>query len=143
MKIVLRIGGILLILALIGGGALFLLRPDRPTTAEAAPLTAAVTVGNIEETISATGNVATERQITLAFASSGQIAVVLVAKGQNVQAGDVLACLDTASLEWQVARAQASLDSAQARLEQAQQPATQEEIASAKAALDSSIASRE
>jgi hypothetical protein len=34
-----------------------------------------------------------------------------------------LARLDTESLEWQVARSQASLDTAQARLEQAQEPA--------------------
>lgn len=143
MKTVLKFGSIFLALALVGAGVLFLLQPDRSTTVEAASPTAVATVGGIEETISATGNVVAQDQATLAFASSGEIAEVLVTKGQKVEVGQVLARLDTTSLEWQVARAQASLDTVQARLAQAQQPATEEELASARAALDSAIASRE
>jgi RND family efflux transporter MFP subunit len=132
-----KIGGIVLIaLALVGLGALFVQRANRSAVA-AEPSTVVVSHGSIEETISATGNVIADQQATLAFASSGEIAQVLVTEGQIVEAGQVLASLDTTSLEWQVARSQASLDTAQARLEQAQQPASAEDIASAQAALDS------
>jgi HlyD family secretion protein len=129
-------------LVLVGTGALFLLRwQNPPVTAGTAPPTAVVSRGNIEETISATGNVAAERQATLAFEMSGPIAEVLVSAGQDVEAGQVLARLDTTSLEWQVARAQASLDTAQARLEQASEPASEADLATAQAALDSATAS--
>ena len=142
MKRILRIGGIVLVaLVLIGAGALLLLRQQNPYSAtDSAPPTTSVTRGNIEETISATGNVIAERQATLAFEMSGPIAEVLVSEGQQVEAGQVLARLDAASLEWQVARAQASLDTAQARLEQASEPPSEADLASAQAALDSAMA---
>ncbi len=138
MKKITRVGLVLLIAAmLIGGGAILLQRRDNNTSAEAAAPTAVVSRGTIEEVVGATGHVSAERQATLTFASSGQIDAVLVQEGQQVQAGDTLARLDTSSLEWQVARAQASLNTAQARLAQAQKPATAEDLASAQAALDS------
>ena len=62
-----------------------------------------------------------DQQASLTFASSGEIAEVLVDKGQQVELGEVLARVDTTSLEWQIARSQASLETAQARLEQALQ----------------------
>jgi HlyD family secretion protein len=99
--------------------------------------------GSIEETVSASGNVVADRQATLSFVTSGPIAMVMVAAGQQVEAGQVVARLDTTSLEWQVARSQASLDTARARLQQAQEPASDEDVASAQAALDSAIANYE
>jgi RND family efflux transporter MFP subunit len=144
MRTGLRIGVVLLVAAvLIGAGALVLRRQAGTAEAEATQPTAVVTRGNIEELVSATGNVQAERQATLAFETSGRIAEVLVNEGEAVQAGDVLAHLDTDALEWQIARAQASLDTAQARLDQAQQPASEEELASAQAALDSALANLE
>jgi HlyD family secretion protein len=138
MNRVLKIGGILvMLLVLIGVGAMILQRANRPATAEGAPTTAVVTRGSIEEIVSATGNVVADRQASLTFASSGEIAEVLVVEGQEVEGGQVLARLDMSSLEWQIARSEASLASAQARLEQAQQPASDEDLASAQAALDS------
>jgi HlyD family secretion protein len=143
VKNILKTAGIVLVaLVLVGAGALLLLRQQNPdSAADTAPPTTIVTRGSIEETISATGNVAAERQATLAFEMSGPIAEVLVGEGQQVEAGQVLARLDTASLEWQVARAQASLDTAQARLDQASEPPSAADLASAQAALDSAIAS--
>lgn len=138
-----RIGGIVLIaLALVGLGALFVQRANRSAVA-AEPSTVIASPGSIEETISATGNVVADQQAALAFASSGEIAEVLAAEGQTVEEGQVLASLDTTSLEWQVARGQATLETAQARLEQAQQPASAQDIASAQAALDSAKANYE
>lgn len=141
MKKALKIGGILLIAALlIAGGAVLITRSGQSGTAEAAPATAPVEMGYIEETVSATGNVTTKGNASLAFESSGPIAEVAASEGQHVEEGHVLARLATSSLEWQVARSEASLNSALARLDQARQAPTSEEIASAEAALDSAIA---
>jgi HlyD family secretion protein len=140
-----KIGAILLVAAVLVGAGVLLLRrqQSRTAAAEVALPTAVVTRGSIEETVSATGNVDAHRQATLTFASSGPIAEVLVEEGQQVEAGQVLARLDTASLEWQIARSQASLDTAEARLEQVQRPPSTEELASAQAALESAIANYE
>ncbi|MFN2217882.1 MAG: efflux RND transporter periplasmic adaptor subunit [Anaerolineae bacterium] len=142
MSKALKIGGIvILVLALVAGAAMALRAVNQPAAAEdSTALVAEVTRGSIEETVSATGNVGVERQVALPFGSSGEIAEVLVEDGQTVEAGDVLARLDTGSLEWQIARSQASVDTAQARLEQAKKPAGEKELASAQAALESAKA---
>ena len=139
MKTALRIGGILLIVAiLVGAGAFFFMREQRSAEAETAETdpTAVVQRDSIAETVTATGNVDAEQRATLTFASSGTIDQVLAAKGQEVAAGDVLASLDTSSLEWQIVRSQAAVDTAQTRLAQAKQPASEADLASAQAALD-------
>ena len=141
MNRVWKIGGIVLLaLALIGVGAIALQQVNSPAAAEEITPTALVTRGSIEEVVSATGNVVADQQASLTFASSGEIAEVLVEKGQQVELGEILARVDTTSLEWQIARSQASLETAQARLEQAQKPASEEDLASAQAALDSASA---
>ncbi len=144
MSKVLKIGGIVvLVLVLVVAGAMALRAINQPAAAEDAPVVATVTKGRIEETVSATGNVGAERQVALPFGSSGEIVEVLVKEGQAVEAGDMLARLDTASLEWQIALRQASLDTAQARLAQAQRPPSEEDLGSAQAALDSAQANYE
>jgi HlyD family secretion protein len=144
MKKVLVIGGIVLaVVAAVAALWLLVVRPRQQASlqAAAAPITAAtVTRGPIEQTVSATGNVAPDSQVTLSFDTSGRIEEMLAQEGQSVKAGDVLARLDTSSLEWQVARARASLQTAQARLRQAQQAPSAEDLASAQAALDSAHA---
>ena len=117
-----------------GGGA----AQSSSTTASAT--TATVSRGSIEQTVSATGNIAPQSEVTLSFESSGRVAQVLVQEGQQVKAGDTLAELDTTSLQFQVAQAQASLATAQARLRQAQAPASAEDLASAQTSLASAQA---
>ena len=103
--------------------------------------TATVDLGRIEQVVTATGNVAASRQMALAFESSGRILEVAVSPGQLVQAGEVLAVLDKAPLELRVRQASAGVASAEARLRQAQDPASAEEMAAARAALASAEAS--
>ncbi len=144
MKKAAKIGGvILLVLLVIGAGARLLLRRSDSGDSETPTATAAVTRGHIEEIVSATGNVAAARQATLAFETSGPITEVLVEEGEYVEPGDVLARVDTTSLERQIARSRASLATARARLEQAQKPPTAEDLASAQAVLDSAQANYE
>lgn len=144
MKKAAKIGGIfLLVLIVIGAGVTLVLRRAQSVDSEVAPTTTAVTRGRIEEIVAATGNVAASRQATLTFKTSGSVAEVLVEEGQHVEPGDVLAYLDTASLDWQIARTRASLATAQARLAQARKPPAQEDLASARESLDSAIANFE
>ncbi|MFC2030986.1 efflux RND transporter periplasmic adaptor subunit [Chloroflexota bacterium] len=144
MKTVVRVGAVIIVAAvLVGAGFFFWQRRNETAEADVAAPTFTVTQGGIEEAVSATGNVSPERLATLAFETSGSIAEVLVNEGQQVEAGEVLARLDTTSLEWELVRLQASLDTAQARLEQAQEPASEEDLASARVALDSARANYE
>jgi len=112
-----------------------------PNEAEAsAALTAEVTRGHIEEAVSATGSVAGNERASLAFASSGRISDVYAAEGERVGEGELLAKVDSSSLEQQVARAEAGLVTAKARVVQAEQLASDADLASAEAALESAQA---
>ena len=123
MKTVVKVGVVVIVAAvLVGAGFMFWQRRNETAEADVVVPTFAVSQGGIEETVSATGNVSPVRQATLAFETGGSIAEVLVNEGQQVEAGEVLARLDTTSLEWELVRLQAALDTAQARLEQAQEP---------------------
>jgi len=104
-------------------------------------LTAQVMRGDIEETISATGIVEAQSQANLVFESNGIVEDTLVAKGDEVEEGQVLARLDDAQLSDQVARAEASLATALARLDQTKRPASEAEIATAQAGVRSAQAS--
>ena len=65
----------------------------------------------IEATVSATGSIAPEAEVTLTSELGGKVEEIFVEKGQMVKAADPLAKLETASLELQVAQAQATLQS--------------------------------
>ncbi len=136
-----RIIGVLLVAAVLVVAGILIARNRASAATSAAPVqTVTVTQGRIEETIGASGNVAAGKEANLAFGASGTVAQVSVTDGQQVEAGQVLAQLDTTNLQLQVQNAQAALDAAQANLQQAQQPATPEDIASAEAALASAQA---
>jgi len=99
--------------------------------------------GAIAATVSATGSVAPEAEVTLTFESGGKVEKIFVEKGQTVKAGEPLARLETASLELQVAQAQATLALNEARLQQALKKADAEDIAAAEAELASAQANYE
>ena len=76
----------------------------------------AVTAGNISQTVSTSGTLAPVDTENLNFSTSGQVTAVNVKAGQQVTKGTVLATLDSAALQSQVTSAQASVDSATAKL---------------------------
>lgn len=96
----------------------------------------------------ATGNFLSVNQAALAFLTPGRLKEVKVKEGDTVKQGDTLAVLDTTLLDYQIAQAeaavntaqagvktaQAALDLAQARLKQTQTPANAETQAAALAA---------
>ncbi len=76
-----------------------------------------VTRGPLTETISAEGTVAAAQTDDLSFGASGTVTAVNVSAGDKVTAGQVLATLDSASLQSDVDQAQSNLADAQATLD--------------------------
>jgi HlyD family secretion protein len=87
--------------------------------------TETVTRGNLTVTVSATGNLQPTNQVDVGSEISGTIAVVLVDDNDRVTKGQVLARLDTSSLEQKVLKSRAALEAARAAV--AQMRATVEE----------------
>ena len=81
-----------------------------------------VEVARGDLTLSVTGNgkIETSREARLTFGSAGKVDRILVAEGDRVMAGDVLASLDTSTLELAVNQAQMALTQAEVALTQAQ-----------------------
>lgn len=138
-RLVRTIAVVLLIGAVVVGGLSMLRGTESPLSAqgESDQTTAPVVRGSIEETITANGTVASSQQATLSFASSGHVVEVLVEEGQAVEEGQILARLDGGTVEDQIARAQAGLDTVEARLAQAELAPSEAELSAAEAALRS------
>jgi len=101
-------------------------------------LTATVARDTFKSTVSATGRITPKREADLSFSSSGTVTRVAVDVGDRVEKGDVLATIDTASL-------QAALDAAEAQLAAAKTQAADDGGASStqQAADDAAVASAE
>jgi multidrug efflux pump subunit AcrA (membrane-fusion protein) len=109
-----------LVIGLVAGTALWLLfgRDDDSAAVTTTTTKQLVTVtrGPLTETISAEGTVAAAQTDDLSFGASGTVTAVNVSAGDKVAAGQVLATLDSASLQSDVADAQSDLADAQATL---------------------------
>jgi RND family efflux transporter MFP subunit len=81
--------------------------------------TAVVQHGDLSITVDASGSLLPQTELEVAFTSSGQVAKLLVAEGDLVQAGQPLLRLDTQDLEWQVEQARLSLTLAELDLSEA------------------------
>lgn len=79
---------------------------------------ASITASTTPDVVTGIGTVEPAENPDIAFESGGRVASVNVAVGQTVSRGQVLASLDTASLEAQRAQAEAALESQQAELAQ-------------------------
>lgn len=110
---------IALVLLAVGGGVYF--KFGRKAEAPAGPsyLTDKVSKGSIEETVRATGTVQPLLEVTVGAQVSGRISAVHVDFNAKVKAGDLLAEIDAAPYEAQLAQARASLMSARAQRAQA------------------------
>ncbi|MBN1778933.1 MAG: efflux RND transporter periplasmic adaptor subunit [Candidatus Buchananbacteria bacterium] len=93
-------------------------------------------IGNIVQTVSATGQIKSASEIELNFKNTGQLAVLNVKKGDEVKSGQVLAQLKSTNSSISITSAQADLLEARANLDKAIAGVTQEEIDVAKAAVD-------
>jgi RND family efflux transporter MFP subunit len=108
---------------------------------EATLQTATVTRSDIVLSALGSGTLLPETDIDLVFSSGGLVMEVLVGVGDAVQAGDVLARLDTADLERAVTQAEISLRQAEINLEDALEPPSESDIQAAQDAVDQAGAS--
>ncbi|MET0191476.1 MAG: biotin/lipoyl-binding protein, partial [Pseudonocardia sediminis] len=105
--------GTALVLGLAGGGVALAVGGSSGSgyrTATAEP-------GTVAQTIDTTGTVASASRSDRSFSVAGTVATVDVAVGDTVTAGQVLATLDTASLQDAVDQAEQAVADAQQRLE--------------------------
>jgi HlyD family secretion protein len=128
------------VVVLAGVGGYLLWRQSGANAATTAARTVPVRKGTLQVTVSASGSLEPVRQVDLGFDVSGKVAEVSVDIGDRVTAGQVLARLDTISLELSLRQAEAQLKSAQAQLAKAQQPATEETLKAAEASYYSALA---
>src|SRR6266508_3887615 len=79
--------------------------PTTTRSAQAASTRAMVDRGEVKLTVSATGKIVPKQQANLSFDQSGRAVEVLVAEGQSVQAGQVLARQDDSAQQASLAQA--------------------------------------
>lgn len=91
-------------------------RPAAPEPPVAVP----VKVGRFEEVVTAVGPVEPRHAVSVASEISGVVDEVLVDVNDRVEAGQVLARLDTTTLDAQVAQAQAQVAAARAAVDEAE-----------------------
>lgn len=117
---------------------------SQPTPVKPTPTASANARGVVaSERIIAEGRVTPVKNATLAFQSSGIVKEVNAAAGDRVDAGKVLAQLDTKQLELQLAQAEANVATAQAKLAQAKRGPAPEDVAAAQQTLKSAQAAYE
>jgi multidrug efflux pump subunit AcrA (membrane-fusion protein) len=100
-----------LVVILIGAGIFTYLSATRPPAVQYTQT--AASIGNLAVTVSATGPVEPNAVYNLNFAAAGQIASIKVKVGQTVKNGQLLATLNSTSLQDAVNQAQTAVTSAQ------------------------------
>ncbi len=129
------------ILGVVAGGVV-LVRRSSSTPATTATGSAPVPVqvvaaktGPIRTVLTYSGAIQSSQQVSLAPRLAGQLASITVEVGTAVRTGDVLATLDPGTLPSQLLQAQASLQSAQARLQLMLDGPRSADVVAAEAAL--------
>lgn len=117
---------ILMFFCLIAGGVVYgkMMKPKAPQYE-----TVKVVLGNLTQTVDATGNVEAVNELDLKFAMSGRIAEVKKITGDAVKAGDELAVLEKGEVDAAVAGADAGLKKSEADLNKVLAGATLEYLA--------------
>jgi HlyD family secretion protein len=123
------------------GGAVTIFRGNSGT-ATVTYRTADVTRASLAQTVAISGSVNPSGQARLNFRSSGRIAAILVAVGQQVTSGQELARIETTDLDNTLANAQNSLASAQSNLQRQYQSSAdaQRSLDNARKSADTDVA---
>jgi HlyD family secretion protein len=108
------------------------------TTAEATDIP--IVADASSDTVVAEAVIEPARSEELSFEMGGKVVEVLVAEGDAVKTGDVIARLQTEDLDRALSQADLNLRQAQLRLEQLEQPPEERDVASAEAAVVSAQA---
>lgn len=122
----------------LGGGGYWAYNQSKSEPPTASLITAKVVKGNVKQEITATGTVKYPEEVPLAFAQAGTqagtVKEVYVRAGDTVTAGQVLAQMDTETLQQEVSESVASLKEAELNWQQ-QQVEAQGALVKAKQAL--------
>lgn len=110
--------------------------PQQAAAQQPAYTTTQVRRGDIEATVNATGAIAPEAEVSLSFRGAGRVQSVYVVEGQNVEAGQVLAELDTTDLTLALAQARVSQEIAAAQLAKLETPPAENDVLAAQAAIE-------
>ncbi len=110
----LRVRAVLITILLLGAASVYHFMPTRQ---ENHYLTATAGLGDLEDSVLATGTVKAFRQVSVGAQVSGQIKSLKVSLGQSVRKGDVLAEIDPRTQQNTLEDAQASVNSYQAQLD--------------------------
>lgn len=131
----------LIIAIIVGILALALYYFFKPKETPPEYLTAKATMGDIEQTIMATGKVKAINSVDVGARVSGEITRLLVDVGSEVKKGDIIAQIDEVEQKNTVSNAQATKDQAQASLAQAQSTLlnNQNNLKSAESALNARL----
>lgn len=97
--------------------------------------------GDIRQTVEVTGDTQSVKDLDLAFSTTGTIAVMNVAIGDNVKAGDTLAMISEAKIAASLAQAAGAVEQAQAALDLKSAGSADEELAVYEAAVAAAEAS--
>jgi len=103
--------------------------------------TTVVQRSTLQEVIEVSGNLTASKDVSLMFTANEPVAEILVAEGDNVEAEQRLASLETDSLALEVAQAEADLAQAEIALTDTLNGAREEEIAAAEASVNNARAS--
>lgn len=120
----------ILVIGLVGAGAYFLIQRNQAAAQPEFEILreAEVVRDQITATVNATGSIEPESLVTLTFGLGGTVQQLDALRGQEVQAGDVLAMIDTGELNLAVQQARDALNiqelTLQQRLDSEPTPAT-------------------
>lgn len=129
---------VVLALAIIGGAGYWGFMWARPAaTTVVAPPTAPVERGDVTQSVTAPGQLVGAREQMLSPSLSGRISAINVRAGDHVKAGDVLAQLDDSAYQYTLQTAQATLASAQAKLNKRKEPPSEAAVTAARAQVAS------
>jgi HlyD family secretion protein len=130
----------LLVAAVLGAGGWFAYQRFvvEPQAAAQAPAyeTVAVERGNILSTVSATGSIEPQAEVSLLFRAAGTVSNVLVSVGEAVSEGQLLAELDITDQTLALAQAQVSQEISAAQLKKLEAPPDPLDVAAAQAAVE-------
>jgi membrane fusion protein, macrolide-specific efflux system len=107
---------VLIVLVATGIGTYWLTRSDPVATASTTTRLVDVTSGTVRAAVAATGTIEPAEQAAVSFQVPGKVTSVRVTEGQTVKAGAVLATVDSAALQANLAQARADMATAQAKL---------------------------
>jgi HlyD family secretion protein len=141
LNVVLRVVGVLLVVAAAAGGYLYYQSIQTPRTAQqpvqvaAAFRTEAIQRGSLISQVSATGALLAAQQVNVYFMQPGTVMEVLVQRGDRVKAGQVLVRLDDSDLQLALQQAQDAVTIADLNKQKLLAGPTVDDIAIAQAGL--------